>query len=136
MQQRRLAIAGTLAVAVHAVIAAFHGAAHSELGIQMSPAENAFIDSVIVAAPIVAAVGLWTRFASAAASLLAVAMAGSLLFGVYHHYIAISPDHVAHLPAGSAQGVFRATAVLLVLSEAAGIVIGASGTLRLQRGST
>jgi len=133
MRDRSLAVAGTVAVVIHAVIAAFHGAAHNELGIQMSAAENMFINIVIVAAPVVAAITLWTRFVRAGAILLAVSMAGSLLFGAYHHYVAISPDHVAHLPVGDMQGVFRVTAVLLVVSEAAGVVVGIVGLMRSAR---
>jgi len=133
MRPRTLAIAGTVAVLLHGVIAVLHGAAHNDLGIQMTAAENAFINVVIVAAPVVAAVALWTRFVRAGAVLLAVSMAGSLLFGAYHHYVAISPDHVAHLPAGNLQGLFRLTAVLLVVSEAAGSGIGLWGMLRAAR---
>ena len=130
MRDPTLAIAGTLAVVIHAVIAALHGAAHGDLGIQMTAAENAFINMVIVAAPVVAAILLWTRLAHAGAVLMVIAMAGSLLFGAYHHYVAISPDHVAHLPPGNLQGLFRTTAVLLVVSEALGIGVGAWGARR------
>jgi hypothetical protein len=129
-RNRALAIAGTLAVLIHGVIAALHGVAHSELGIQLSTAENAFINAVIVAAPLVGAAALWTRFAFAGAVLLAVSLAGALLFGAYHHYVAISPDHVAHLPPGDLQGLFRVTAVLLVVSEAAGSAVGVWGMIR------
>ena len=127
MHDRTLAIAGTLAVVIHAIIAALHGAAHNDLGIQLSAAENAFINIVIVAAPLVAAIALWTRFARLGAILLVISMSGSLLFGAYHHYVAISPDQVAHLPAGNLQGLFRITAILLVVSEAAAVVVGCWG---------
>lgn len=127
MSDRTLAGTGTVAVVIHAIIAVLHGAAHTELGIQMTAAENLFINIIIVAAPVVAAILLWTRFARAGAILLAMSMAGALLFGGYHHYVAISPDHVAHLPAGSLQGQFRATAALLVVSEAFGVGVGAWG---------
>ncbi|HVO27630.1 MAG TPA: hypothetical protein VMW56_28815 [Candidatus Margulisiibacteriota bacterium] len=133
MRDRSVAIAGTTAVLVHGVIAVLHGAAHTDLGIQMTAAENAFINVVIVAAPVVAAMALWTRFMRAGAILLAVSMAGSLLFGAYHHYAVISPDHVAHLPAGNLQGLFRLTALLLVVSEAAGSGVGLWGMKRAAR---
>jgi hypothetical protein len=51
-------------------------------------------------------------------------MFGSLLFGVYYHFVAVSPDHVSHLPEGDAQGVFIVTAILLAISEAAGTAFG------------
>jgi hypothetical protein len=130
VHDRTLAITATLAVAIHAVIATLHGVAHSDLGIQMSVAENAFINIVIVAAPLLAAIALWTRFARFGAILLVLSMGGSLLFGAYHHYVAITPDHVAHLPAGNLQGLFRVTAMLLVVSEAAAVVVGCWGAAR------
>ena len=131
MNHRTLAIAGTLAVVIHGIIAALHGAAHNDLGIQMTTAENAFINIVIVAAPVVSAILLWTRFARAGAILLAISMAGALLFGGYHHYVAISPDHVATCHPGDLQGQFRATAVLLIVSEAFGVGFGAWGARRI-----
>ena len=56
-------------------------------------------------------------------------MLGSLLFGAYHHYVAISPDHVAHLPPGDAQGLFRVTAQLMVVVELLGAGVGIAGLL-------
>ena len=47
------------------------------------------------------------------------------IFGLFYHYIIISPDHVAHLPAGEARGLFRVTAVLLLITEAFGVVVAA-----------
>ena len=50
-------------------------------------------------------------------------MLGSLIFGFLHHYIIISPDHVSHLPLVAAQGMFRLTAVLLIVTEALGVLV-------------
>ena len=52
-------------------------------------------------------------------------MLGSLIFGFLYHYIIISSDHVAHLPAGDARGLFRTTALLLLVTEALGVVVAA-----------
>ncbi|MSP62562.1 MAG: hypothetical protein EXR72_19970 [Myxococcales bacterium] len=73
---------------------------------------------------------LWTRFARFGAILLTLAMAGALAFGVYHHYVAISVDHVDHLPMGD-HGLFRATAIVLAIAEAVGAAAGAWCTLLL-----
>jgi hypothetical protein len=56
---------------------------------------------------------------------LLVAMLGALIFGACYHYVIISPDHVAHLPPGDARGTFRVTALLLVVTEALGVVVAA-----------
>ncbi|MFQ5526344.1 MAG: hypothetical protein ACE5GX_08800, partial [Thermoanaerobaculia bacterium] len=52
---------------------------------------------------------------------------GSLAFGVYYHYVNISPDHVAHLPPGDAQGLFRWTALALPAVEACAAAVGLVG---------
>jgi hypothetical protein len=52
-------------------------------------------------------------------------MLGSLIFGICYHYVVISPDHVAHLPPGEARGVFRITALLLVITETVGVAVAA-----------
>ena len=70
---------------------------------------------------------VWTRLARWGYLLLALSMAGALGFGIYHHYIAVSSDHVAHLPPGDAQTMFQATAALLVLAESLAVAIGIYG---------
>ena len=114
----------TAIVVVRQLIAILHGNAHEQLGVGLSPWQNTFVYLVIVAAPMLAAVLYWTRFAASGALLLGASMLGGMLFGVYHHFIAISPDHVSHLPPGDAQGLFISTAILLVPLELAGTVFG------------
>lgn len=67
----------------------------------------------------------FTRYARAGLWLLFVSMLGSLIFGIVYHYIVISPDHVAHLPVGEARGMFRITAVLLLITETFGVAVAA-----------
>jgi hypothetical protein len=86
--------------------------------------QNVFVLVVIVIAPLIAMLLVWTRIARLGLWVLVVSMAGSLIFGAVYHYVIISPDHVSHLPAGDAQGTFRTTAVLLILTELLGIVVG------------
>jgi cytochrome bd-type quinol oxidase subunit 2 len=114
-------------VAVHLVAVIWHGAAHKELAIALSPAQNLFICSVIVLAPLVAAGLLWTRYVRLALWIFLVAMCGSLLFGIYYHYVCISPDNVRHLPAGSAASHERFTlsAAIVALIELASVVCAA-----------
>ena len=54
-------------------------------------------------------------------------MAAALVFGIYWHYVAVSPDNVAHLPDGPLQGLFQLTALLEILFEAIGVVVGLWG---------
>lgn len=83
----------------------------------MSEAANIFIVIVIMIAPPLAAALLWTRWRREAASLLLASMAGSLLFGAFNHFLAVSEDHVFHAPRGSWRAAFQITAVLLATLE-------------------
>jgi hypothetical protein len=91
----------------------------------LSPAQQAFVAAVISAAPVAAAVLLWTRWRRTGAVLLSGSMAGSLAFGVFYHFVEVSPDHVSEVSAGGWGTVFRATALLLALTEALGCWAGA-----------
>jgi hypothetical protein len=118
----------TLAVVLHGVVVWFHGAAHKDLGVGLPYAwQRIFVNVVILGAPVVALVLIWTPLKRCGYLTLALSMAGALVFGIYHHYMAISPDHVGHLPPGDAQSMFKATAALLVLTEAFGTVVGVLG---------
>jgi hypothetical protein len=47
-----------------------------------------------------------------------------MLFGIYYHFIEVSPDHVSHLPAGDSQALFISTAILLIPAELAAAAFG------------
>ena len=117
----------TAAVLAHFVVSWLHGRAHAELGVGLNAWQHAYVVVVILVAPIVAMVLVWTRYARVGFLLLTLSMAGALVFGGYFHYIGVSPDHVSHLPPGDAQGAFRTTAFLLVLTELLGVVVGLLG---------
>ena len=114
-----------IAVLAHLIVNVLHGQAHTRLGVGLSNWQNLYVLSVIVLAPLVALALSFTRYARAGLWILLVSMVGSLILGVVHHYIIISPDHVDHLPAGEAQGLFRTTAILLLITEAFGVVVAA-----------
>jgi len=113
--------------AVHLVVTLWHSGAHSELAIGLPPLKLAYAYAVIVIAPPVAAVLLWTRFSGAGLWIFALAMLGSLLFATYHHYILVSPDNIAHLPEGTAEAHARfvSSAGLSALLELSGALVGA-----------
>jgi hypothetical protein len=85
---------------------------------------------VIVIAPLLALALSFTRYDSLAVWLLLASMLGSLIFGAVYHYLIISPDHVAHLPVGDARPLFRVTALLLLVTEAFGVAVGAMALRR------
>jgi hypothetical protein len=115
----------TLAVLLHLVVVLLHGRAHTELGVGLSNWQQAYVMFVILLAPLVAMVISWTRIARAGVWLLFLSLLGALIFGGVYHYIVISNDHVAHLPPGDARGLFQVTAVLLLVTETAGVLVAA-----------
>ena len=121
----------------HAVPLAVHSQAHIALAIHPSPAQLAFIVVVIIAAPLAAGALLVAGRAAAGGATLASSMAGSFVFGLYYHFVAISPDHVAHLPAGSDPtwaAVFVVSAVLLAVAAWPGVLAGVAVLRSASRG--
>ena len=116
----------TIVVLVHLVVSVLHGNAHTSLGVGLSNWQQTYVYVVILFAPLAALVMSFTPHARASLWLLLVSMLGSLVFGAAYHFVIISPDHVAHLPAGDARGMFRFTAVLLLITEAFGVLVSAA----------
>lgn len=131
-QLKIVSLASTVAVLVHLVVSIVHGRAHESLAVGLSSWQNLYVLTVIVIAPLVAMALIWTRYARTGLRLLVVSMAGSLIFGIAYHYVVISPDHVSHIPPGDAQGLFRTTAMLLVLTELFGVLVGLWGLRKIQ----
>lgn len=85
-------------VVIHLAVAYWHGNAHEKLSVALSSGQRLFVNGVIVLLPLVATLIIWTHWQRTALWLLLASMSGSLIFGVYHHYIAVSPDNIACLP--------------------------------------
>ena len=122
MNQRGLTAARitvTVFGAIHLVVVIWHGAAHKELAVSLSPAQNLFVYVVIVLAPLVAVGLLWTRYVELALWLFLVAMCASLVFGAYYHYVFVSADNVHYLPPGgaAAHARFVISAAALALNQ-------------------
>jgi hypothetical protein len=115
----------TLVVLAHLVVNLLHGQAHTRLGVALASWQQVYVIVVILLAPLVALALSWTRYAKTGVWLLLGSMLGSLIFGAAYHYIIISNDHVAHLPPGDARGLFRVTALLLLITETVGVVVAA-----------
>ena len=122
----------TIAVLAHLVVNLLHGQAHTSLGVGLSSWQQLYVLAVILLAPLVALVLTFTRYARDGLWLLLVAMLGSFVFGGLYHYLIISPDHVAHLPPGDARGMFRTTALLLLVTEAIGVIVAGIALRRTQ----
>ncbi len=111
---------GTAIVVIHAIMNGLHGLAHVEIPVSLSLLQSLFVGIVIFLTPIVAAVLLWTQLYRIGSWLLLGATAGSLLFGVYNHYIVISPDHFTQVSFAGWGLLFQITAILVVIVDGLG----------------
>ena len=124
----------TVVVLIHHIIAFVHGGVHTELTILMALWQTFFINIVIVLIPLVGVVFLWTRHRKLGLYGVIVGMVGALLFGIVHHYMLVSPDHISHLPAAAAHihAKFEWTAGAIVMLEG---IVAALAAYFLGRGA-
>jgi hypothetical protein len=118
----RIALAAV--VVLHLLVSLAHGWAHGSAGVIGSGPSIAFVVIVIIAGPLVGLAWMW-RNEVVGARIIGATMAAALLFGMVNHFIIASPDRVDHIVA-HARTLFEVTAVMLVLSEVAGSVLGFS----------
>jgi len=82
---------GTSLVLAHLLVNIIHGAAHLKLHIELGPAAMLFVIVVIIVCPLLAMLLLWTSQQRFGLMLLAPSMGASLIFGMYHHFVAMGP---------------------------------------------
>jgi hypothetical protein len=114
-------------VLFHLALNIAHGMAHGRLAIGLDTFQKVFVVAVILLAPLFAAFLIWNGRLRTGGALLAISMAGALVFGVYFHFILPGPDHVTHinLPLSfDMRDIFDVTAVLLALFECLGVLAG------------
>ena len=122
---------GVILVALHFVVSVVHGAAHLNLHIDLKTWQTVYVLVVITALPLVSGFLLWRR-ARSGFSLLLFSMLGSLVFGGYYHFIGTGDDNVASLGLHAWSAPFQLTAVLLALTETAGVLTAVLGLLKKQ----
>ena len=131
---RPQAIIVTVFLILHHAVAVMHGGVHTALEIFLPAAKNSFVIGIIIVLPILAVILVWTQFATAGLLVLMICMAGALVFDVYHHYILVSPDNIAHLPQGAhdqhAQFVWTAHALAVLQITGTGLAAYLLGARR------
>ena len=90
----------------------------------LPPAANAFVVLVILLAPFLALMLLYTRHLRAGAWLLFASMLGALLFGVAYHLVLPGPDNILLMSGGPWAIAFQTSALLLAVIETSGAVVG------------
>jgi hypothetical protein len=118
----------TTVVLLHLAISIVHGQAHAGAAIPLPLAASLFVYIVILAGPLVGlALARWRPVAGA--WVVAASLGGALVFGLVNHFVIAGPDHVDHV-AAEWRALFRATALLLVASEAAGLAVAVRSAIR------
>ena len=109
------------AILVHLLVSVGHGVAHAQARVPLSQAAGLFVLIVVLAGPVIGLALTWPaeRIGS---WLIAVTLAGSLVFGAVNHFVFASPDHVAHV-GPQWRPLFATTAVLLTAVEAVGFAL-------------
>jgi hypothetical protein len=114
----------TAIVVAHLLVNIVHGLAHRELGVGLAPLDSIFVIVVVLIFPLIAAGLIRTAAKRLGFILLSLSMFGSLLFGLYHHFLSVSPDHVHSQPSTAWGITFVLTAYLLLITEAIGTYVG------------
>jgi hypothetical protein len=130
----KIAQYGTAIVVLHAIANGLHGLAHVEIPVALSLLQSLFIGIVIFLIPIIAAVLLWTKFYRIGSWLLLGSMTGSLLFGLYNHFIVMSPDHVSQVSFAGWGLRFQVTAFLILIVDGLGCGVGVWAIKTIQKG--
>ena len=120
----RAAKCATVIVLAHLLVNIVHGLAHRELGVGLPPSGSVFVIVVVLILPLVAMALAWTAQKRFGLILLSFSMLGSLLFGLYHHFLAVGPDHVHSQPPSLWGITFVLTSYGLLLTEAIGVYAG------------
>ena len=114
----------TAIVVAHLLVNIAHGLAHRQLCVGLPPSGSFFVILVVLILPLVAMALVWTAQKRLGLILLSLSMLASLLFGLYHHFLVTSPDHVHSQPASPWGIAFVFTAYGLLVTEATGTYVG------------
>ena len=108
-------------VVLHLLVSLVHGWAHGMAGVSGNGPSMAFVVIVIIAGPLVGLAWIW-KSAVVGARIVGATMRRRCCsaWSTTHH---AGPDRVDHVVA-HAQTLFELTALMLVLTEAAGSVLG------------
>jgi hypothetical protein len=88
----------TAIVVAHLLVNIAHGLAHRELRVGLDPSASIFVIVVVLVSPLLAMVLVWTTKKRLGLILLSLSMFGSLLFGLYRHFLVASPDQMRSQP--------------------------------------
>ncbi|NJL78530.1 MAG: hypothetical protein HC836_37610 [Richelia sp. RM2_1_2] len=129
----KLTLYAILIASFHFIVVGIHGFAHQIIPVPISMLQSLFIISIITITPVVAIVLLRRESFYTGMALLFGSMLGASIFGIYNHFIVISPDHISQIPATNWGKVFQITAFLLMISEILGVGISLWGLITKEK---
>ncbi len=112
-------------VLIHLLLSLWHGAAHTQVPVPLSGAQQAFVGLIIILLPVVGAALLWSRRRRPAALLIGATMLASLIFGFLNHFVLDSADNVVSVPEHVWRHSFVVSAAVIAISESATAVLAA-----------
>lgn len=112
-----------LFASLHLVAQIAHGYSHNAANVDLTLSQLVFVVLVITILPWLAVVVAWKRNVTSGASLFALSMAASFLFGYIGHFVLDSPDLYSNV-FGQYSGTFFHTALVLALLEFSGLIVG------------
>jgi len=110
----------TAIVVAHLLVNIAHGFSHRRLGVGLAPLASIFVVVVVLILPLIATGLVWASRKRFGLTLLLLSMSGSLLFGLYHHFLVTGPDQVWSQPSNPWGVGFVVTAYGLLITEAMG----------------
>lgn len=110
-------------ILLHIGVSTIHGLAHQGATVALTTFGNVYVIVVITIAPLVAYTLLLFRWAKVGAILFALSMLGSLIFGVWYHFLSATNDNV-HEVHGPWSFTFLWTAIALAIIELGGTLLG------------
>ena len=113
----------TAIVVAHLLVNIAHGFSHRRLGVGLAPLGSIFVIVVVLVLPLIATGLVWASSVRFGLGLLFLSMFGSLLFGLYHHFLVMGPDQVRSQTSNSWGIAFVLTAYGLLITEAMGTYV-------------
>ena len=110
----------TWLVCSHAALAAAHGATHTQLAVDLTSFQSAFVVTVILAAPFAALASFRGERPRLALAVLGGSLAAAFLFGLLFHFALPGADNVSGMSHQSWGSAFRVTAIGLEIIEGTG----------------
>src|SRR5262249_7039934 len=122
MNRKKTLIGLAAVVLFHLAVTLVHGSAHTSAGVELGPAGLAFVIAVIVIGPLAGLAWMSVNPQSGALVIILTMMA-ALIFGFVNHFVIPGADRIDHVR-GPSHALFEITAVLLAITEFAGVALG------------